>query len=319
MMLASALVAITLASFQSVPREHLDADRMASDLGVLTVDKYTPEFVRLGSRAVPSLRRVLRGTNELQAKLAAQVLRAMGASAASATPELLKCSLNAEADTQLRVACVRAFGKMGRAAQSAIPRLIELLDDREQDFWIATQGVFTELVPVGVPELFAALDKEERPRVIQTIGEIGVPILPELMDAMESPNRLVQTGAIAAVAGMDRSSAVRTLPVLLRLVDDWRADQVVVLAALAWIGPPAARAVPSIIPLLQVGHFGGVGQRLRPTDRESALREGAILALRAIGPDAAAAVPALEALRREGWDTTSALKAIRGGHPEDRQ
>jgi HEAT repeat protein len=166
----------------------------------------------------------------------------------------------------VRTTAAWALRQIGPKAESAIPALIQALEDEDQ-------GEAGARYPVWVLASMA-------------LAETGPKAVPQLITALQSTNAQVCRGAAVALYGIgpEAKSAVPALTEVLKRdnVDLQRAA----VSALGSIGPEAKAAVPTMIPLLDSEDF----HTQYFTER----------ALGAIGPEARSAVPALRRKLKEG-------------------
>lgn len=249
-------------------------------------------LTRIGPKAVPALTAALEKENNDVRWWAAQALGEIGPSAAAAIPALIAALHDRseavrdtgapealgkigpaaipallvalrDADAFVRAGAVRALGRMGPPAKTAVPRLLELLNDRNQPVKTANGTTF-------YPVCFAAAT---------ALGQIGAEpqaAVPALVTLLGDGNAWLRQTAIEALT--DFGPAARTaVPALLTALND-KGEEVAVRAAMALgaIGPAAAPAVPALIEYL--GRLDG--------DENGARRGRVATALAAIGPEA---------------------------------
>jgi HEAT repeat protein len=133
-----------------------------------------------------------------------------------------------------------------------------------------------------------------RHRAVQTLGAIGKPAVPALIEALKDKDPWIRGGAIGALLSIG-PSAEAAVPALIRvLAEDSDPLRRAAALALGQIGPGAQEAVPELVKAMRGGKL--------------LLSQYAAVALGKIGPGAKAAVPALrEALK--GSDPSLAADA----------
>jgi HEAT repeat protein len=187
-----------------------------------------------------------------------------------------------DANPQLRLESVHALAKIGLEAKIAIPPLIKLLRDN---------------------------DEQVRSTAHQALRKMGQPAVTALTELLHDKNLSVRTSAAQAleVFGPDAKSAV---PALAELLGDSTASFVAAYA-LGSIGPEARYAIPKLIALLQenndsrsayasaLGHIGPEAKAAVPEiikllhEKDISVHYAAIAALGGIGPGAKDAIPDL--------------------------
>jgi len=226
--------------------------------------------------------------------------------------EALKDQENPENAAEAR----QALGPNGPYAKSAIPALIDALDERK--------------LPI-------------RSEVAETLADYGPPVLTDLVQALKRPEFLVRAGAIEAIKKVNVRSNESAKAVIDTLKDENPGVRAMAAWCLATTGGESDKTVPALILALQdndyrvraavVHSLGTMGRRAEPAvpaleaalkDKESIVRHEAAGALMTIGPSAKAAVPALiEALKNKntsndrdriaqtlGWIGPAAAEAI---------
>jgi HEAT repeat protein len=127
-------------------------------------------------------------------------------------------------DPEVRRSAAAALESFGAEAASAVPVLVNALDDADVNTQVAAA---------------------------RTLGQIGVAALPGLLEALRKPERLVRREATWALVRMG-SAGKKTVPALAEALKD--SDLRVRLGAaqaLGAIGPKASAAIPSLIECLK--------------------------------------------------------------------
>ncbi|NUQ62637.1 MAG: HEAT repeat domain-containing protein, partial [Pirellulales bacterium] len=169
-----------------------------------------------------------------------------------------------DADPNVRAASVRSLGELGPKAVAAVPSLVRALED---------DGV----PDVGDPVWILAA---------RALGKAGPEAVPQLIEALRSPNRHVMKGAAAALSEIGPAAKEAVEPLMAALEKDDPDTRITLMYGLMGIGPEAKAAVPLLIQFLDHEDFHA--------------RYWACQALGGIGPAAAPAVPVLCRLTAEG-------------------
>ncbi len=192
-----------------------------------------------------------------------------------------------DSNAKVRAKAAQVLGTMGPIAQAAVPALINLLKDRDNEVRHKAYDAFVAVLAgadkqTGVAIFSAALkhqDPEIREAFAMGLGEMGVEakaVVPALVEALTDSSRRVRQ-EVAHTLGKMGVEAKAAVPALIKALqdedDDFREQAIEVLGGL---GSEAKAAVPGLIALLKEN-----------TDR---LPQQAASALAKIGP---AAVPAL--------------------------
>ena len=231
-----------------------------------------------------------------------------------------------------------------RIGGPAVPALLEILNGPNGDMRVCAAAALARIGPAAraaVPSLIRAIehpDPKREPQIlvlyaIRALGRIG----PEAKAAVPALNRLLDEDDdtfFDAVLALDRIGAP---PVRKLLVDFLREADPEVAYQLAWLGPKAREAVPSLRAALtdkqlQVRIYAaGALAHIEPSATDSipvlieALKHpddrdldiGAVPgALARIGPRAKAALPTLIRLVKNGSDDADLLKALVQIDPE---
>jgi HEAT repeat protein len=202
-----------------------------------------------------------------------------------------------------------AIAAFGADADTAVPKLVEMLDDRSPEFRglisgvLATIGVDAKSV---VPAMMKLL-KEKRARhpelVIEILQEAGpkakdaVPVLTETL-----ANEKLTKPAIRALRAIG-PAAKDSVPHLMKMLDRGDAEVRFESARALWNIAKHPKAVPALISILENVDKG--------IDTEIFLQ--AIDALGEIGPDAKAALPALRMHSKNGR-AAGAIERIEGSN-----
>jgi HEAT repeat protein len=262
--------------------------------------------------------------------LVTNVPHALARMGSEALPALLE-TLNSD-NAALRNSTVVALGTLGPAAQTAIPKLIELVTVAK-----GTQrsGVMTALERMGdvsLPFLIKALEKEEgRRAVIETLGRFGPrgkAAIPALVKLLQDPDPGVR--ALAALSlrpiRMDFTSPDLTPALLAGLKDpdpELRRRVVLVFSGNTPKSPEVINALRQAVKdtddQVRIGAAGilctvpGEAKTLVPVLREALsdirYRKSALAGLTQAGPAAKEAMPALIAALKNPSDVQFAAQA----------
>lgn len=218
--------------------------------------------------SVKSLREALTAGNRAQRIKAAEALGGMGSQAAEAVPELV--AMIQENDDELRIAGIQALAQIGPPARAAIPLLVDRLTDSNERIQLLTVTALRRLGAPAAPQfpalLAAARNKSTivRAYVIQAMGAVGAIAVPTLTEALRDSELSVRVAAATS---------------------------------LGTLGTDALPARPDLEKALK--------------DRDSELRQAAAGALVKIGPDASTAATWFQAIKDNDPDlATHAVKAL---------
>lgn len=192
-----------------------------------------------------------------------------------------------DSDSEVFGAMINVLGSYGKDATDAVPKLVEIAQDQDVDFFY------------------------NRVRAINALGEIGTKpkiSLPPLTKLMKSDNDLGRRACVAVAKittnnNLDETTAITRIVNILANSKADSYDKRDYLEALGVFGPKAKAAVGQIVPYLQVDH----------------LRGDAADALGKIGPSAEHAVPRLiESAKNTNGDGRRIYDAIAkiGKHPD---
>lgn len=258
--------------------------------------------------AVPALVEAIKALTNRDYALGSQIFRAL-CEIGPASVKPLTVLLQSE-DFQVAAGAAQTLGKIGPAAKDAIPELVGLLRDNNN------QGL----------------------AAVEALGEIGQPALAALREALRGRNPTVRSGASRALAHMGKS-AVPELMAALQEDDD--SIRQLAASALSQIGPAAKAAVPRLTEMLQddnatireyaafsLSSIAGADAKaavpvliavLSDREADEHWREGAALALSRIGAAAEPAVPDLVRLQVSGkylYVREASAKAVRSIDPK---
>jgi HEAT repeat protein len=260
--------------------------------------------------------------------ITAAALGQSGATLDGKSPRDLVAALRSD-DPKARDAAWTAFYRLGpKAKKDAVPFLISALDDPKTE----VQKAAVELLGTIGPEAAAAAPKlasklgdnwflynthpvGQGHSAAWTLGAIGAPAVPPLIDALESNSSMVRRRA-ASTLGEIGPAAKDAVPALVRLIKKYGAPKgagAEAVQTLGNIGPAAAEAIPTLhaaydalkdseddesirFALSEIGGppSPGLIQRLDATDPQRRVRAAALLG-QFFGPLARAAAPRLEA------------------------
>jgi HEAT repeat protein len=201
----------------------------------------------------------------------------------------------------------KALGPSGPFAKTAIPALIDALDDFKEDHRSSLTVIIEEYGPSAIPHLIRALKRQEvteRSIAAETLGRIrpkAIDAVPALIEALADTSPKVRTWVLVSL-GEIRLPYDKSIPAIMKAVKDEDADvRTAALAALEKFGPRAAPAVPMLAAAI--------------SDVKSPVRDQTFSVLGRIGPAAKQALPALiEALDdRKFADSRESIAEALGG------
>jgi len=210
---------------------------------------------------------------------AAEALGSIGPDAQTAIPTLLELLQDSQAD--VRKAAADALGNLGPASKEAVPALTALLSDKESAVRGPAARALGRIGPEAKPAALALAklldDKTKYEEGVNLVYGLGRP-LEEFAKTL-----CVRDNAVTALL---RIGPEATLPTLRELLGDEEAEARSAAAkGLGLFGPKAKTAVPDLIATLR--------------DESWQVRHSATEALGAVGPEAKAAVPDLVGLLLE--------------------
>lgn len=201
----------------------------------------------------------------------------------------------------VRAAAARALGAYGENARPAVPALVPLLRDSDEDVRHAAGdalGRTGELPHEATAALVEGLANPDTHVQVQTaealakIGETAAEAAPALAAALENGNELVRAKAAEALGKMGETAAEAAVPTLIRaLRDDDGWVSAVAAEALGEMGEAAEDAVPALVRSLS---------HISPLVRARAAE--------ALGKLNSAATPAVPALERAATDTDGGVR-----------
>jgi HEAT repeat protein len=211
----------------------------------------------------------------------------LGPRAAQAVPALI-AGLT-DTDSKIRTRTATALARIGGAAAAATSAITAALEDSNQDVREAAADALACIKPdprAVVPALVASLQgKPDRwcNTVSCTLAALGEPVVPALVDLLESRDARVRRVAVGALEriGPRAKSAIPSLIKALA-VSEPSDDAWPVASALGAMGAEALDAL-----LVALAH------------QDAKVSEGAAIALGRLGPQAEAAIPALIAALAE--------------------
>lgn len=195
-----------------------------------------------------------------------------------------------DGNAAIRRGALRALGRMGLQAKSAIPQLVRALEDPEPDIRSGAAYTLSAIgseAKVAVPALIRALDdprESVRVSAASALGKVGSPEqgIPALMKALRDPAEGVRLSAVSALGGFG-AAAKPAVPALIATLNEGNGNLASFAAvALGRIGSAADEAIPALIAALKY------------PDRD--VRLNAAIALGRMGTHAQAAIPTLVTL-----------------------
>lgn len=169
-------------------------------------------------------------------------------------PQLVENLRNGDA-TQRREAALQ-LSRMGRGAKFAVPALIAALDDSESQVWFQAVTALSRIGPdarEAVPALIRDLNRGGRYqrqrwyRSAHALGQIGVAALPDLLEALESQNTRIRSGAAKAITWIHPHSP-KAIDALINCLHDEESEVCENAAeAIGKIGPPALPSLESVL------------------------------------------------------------------------
>lgn len=227
-----------------------------------TAQNPTPSF---GGKPVSYWVKRLRQKNVEQVNEALKALASIGA---PAVPELTAMLRDREYPMRLRAVAV--FTQMGPAAAGAVPALIEALNDPASGVVEYKDGSMSfQVADPPAQALHLA--------IVLSLGVIGEPAIPALLDGLKHGSQLVRVGVAQALELQGKLPSEAALPLLAALKDP---HPEVRASARRLLAKQGDAIVPSLVDALERGD-----------DPRS--RQGAAAVLGAIGSAGRAGIPAL--------------------------
>jgi HEAT repeat protein len=257
-------------------RQALAADRAHAGVYLRSLGR----FGTLAQEAAPDLTKLLTdGT--LRAEAAVALVQVDPAQADKVVPLLLKDFQ--EGEDQIRLEAADALARLGPAAQTAAPALVEALHDRA-----ATQAAAQALQGIGAAAAPSLAKLLKDPHVdfrrggislLARLGRGAKAALPSVLEALSDEDSEVRAGAASLIEhiGTDAADAVPALSANLQA--NQRAVRYPSVSALGSIGPAAKEARRALVECL--------------LDPDEEVRYAAALALKSIDPTFTDATPAL--------------------------
>jgi HEAT repeat protein len=243
--------------------EHLTG---AGAIGFLT--DVRDALVRIGDPAVPALLQILNGPDEDMRVCAADALGRIGPEAKAAVPSLIRIMERVNPagpfvvqgeptdGTPLLIRTViRALGAIGPDARTAAPVLATWLGRDDDTDW----DVIVALDRIGAPPVVLLRDRflrgADSPSALELayIGPKTVAIAPDLVGVLDHPGAQTRIDAAVALSFIDPSNP-DVVPVLidgLGHLQDKQLNTILVVRALAHLGPAARAALPNLMGLLK--------------------------------------------------------------------
>jgi HEAT repeat protein len=184
-------------------------------LAIVALGKIGPD----AKAAVPELAKNLK-TKEVQS-LVIEALGNIGPQAKSAVPDL--ADLLKEADKEIKPSILNTLARMGPDAKPAVAAIGSCLstDDKETSLQgLAALGALGSDAKDAVGDIITLfLDEDLRPdnklrlQAVRTLGKIGKPAVPKLIQNLSSPNRYMKVGVLEALGeiGPDAKEAMKSI------------------------------------------------------------------------------------------------------------
>ena len=228
-------------------------------------------------------------------------MEAIGPDAKTAIPALAQ--LLQDKDEAVRSAVTSALAEIGIGpeAKAAIPAFAELLWDKENPARSDAIGALVDIGPAAIPtftQLLRNKDTEVRYEAANALGQIGPAAAPTLIELLTDKDASVRSAAVSALgqpgpkAKTGRPSSYQTTP-----GPERRGSQCFRL------GPLADRSE---------GEDGCASPSRITRDKDTSVRQAAIAALGAFGPEAKSAIPALMELL---WDKQAYVRRTASCRP----
>jgi HEAT repeat protein len=276
-----------------------------------------PSYVFAEPSVDEYLRQLASDDAQVRAK-AAEALTKINPLPEEAIPALLKALDDQTPHSPERIYAARALANGGPKAGEAVkPRLLEKL--REKDISSTTLGEVHSLYGAALPALCELL-KDRKSRVLalgilSTMGQPASPAAPEVKQTLTDPDRNARLAGARCYWVLTGDTKV-TIPVLIEGLQapmTQSAHWSEAARSIGEIGPPAKKAVPLLVEMLQGTResLTGVSVYIGPPFPWYHVRCDAAMALGRIGPDAKAAVKPLIAASKQADDRNHSAGPLR--------
>ena len=216
-----------------------------------TQTQFTYAIELLGQKAVPQLVQVYQKKSEWDADLEATmcfVFNELGEKASGAVEPLLKIAVDETEPSKKRRRAIAALGAIGLSAETAIPQLQKLRQNRDMGISdAATTAVLGIGTAEAVPILVERLEAKPEMNLLRDIAALkthGRSAGPALVKFLDNEDWDLRIGAARALGYVGYEEAADSLVKLLNCIDDWR----VVLSAAESLGRlKAKRAIPELL------------------------------------------------------------------------
>jgi HEAT repeat protein len=251
-------------------------------------------LVNCGEAAAPGLIMAAKSGDADARRLAVRTLGGFAWSQQSVVAVLIDVLQEKGAEKSLRMEAVTALRGRGSSAKKAVPFLVGLLKDEDENLRsqaAQTLGILGNDAGEALPDLLLASKVDDvggksALDAIQSIMKAPRSAAPALLALLKDPEPYIQLKAITVLCDLEEGDK-ECLAALLELVK--RRNSKVrreTTALLTRYGSAAKDAVPALIEIL----------RTESDPRDGTARHYTIIALGNIGPDAKAAIPALKAV-----------------------
>jgi HEAT repeat protein len=235
--------------------------------------------------------RMLRTDDPVLQSHAFQALRDGKAEAVPVLVELLRDRRDDWTGAEVRWRAASLLGEVGPEARTAVPALIEALQDGDPHVRTVAATSLAAVAP-GDPETVTAFtgllhgpDRLVAVRALARCGAAAAPAVPDVIGLLQDAEPNVRWNA-ARTLGLIGPPARAAVPALVATLKDHEAFvREHAAEALGDLGPAAQDAVPALIGVLK--------------DKDARVRRDAARSLGQIGPAAAPAVPTLRGLLKD--------------------
>lgn len=218
-------------------------------------------------------------------------------------PALIKALKSKEAEGMLPSSAAEALGRLGPAAESAVPALIETMKRNEPFIADHAAEALGKIGPAAVPALREVLSTSNgavwahAARALGSAGPASKDTISLLLESLSQDDPSVRAAAIHGLGDARADSDEAIAALVKTLADKNRNVRNAAIRALGRIGSRAKPAVPTLAKLL--------------AELEYFEQAAVIRALGSIGPNAKEAIPALAAAIPDGgMDAAKALGRI---------
>jgi HEAT repeat protein len=207
----------------------------------------------------------------------------------------------------VRLRTARVLARLGRKAAPAVPKLVELLNDKFTQIQIAALEALAAIGPTAAKDCVTEVAKKvegmdigvarEATKTLKAFGPAAAPGVPALAKALDSNERYfcIEAAEALTAIGPEAVAAVESIVKHLGDANANREERLALLQATAAVGPPAKDAIPTLAKLLG--------------EKETAIRVAAAETLGKVGAGNESAIKSLTAPLADQKNTPFAMQS----------